>query len=225
MDKLFNISHRKLLSYLLLTDIILIIFSVLVPEDPKAYFKEFQLITWVSGLKLVFISYINWKTYGIREYKSEKNRSRLWLLISVGFLYLFLDEIALIHENIDKAIHFILRLTETSLTDRIDDVIVAVYAVIGIAVLRYFRDEILKFKNAIPYLVAGFILLSIRVVIDILTNRADIIPGIISDPELLLIVSDSLAVAEGLMKIAAESFFITAFYYCFTKASADKKNN
>ncbi len=216
--KIENISHRALLIFLILFDILLITFSVTFPEDPKAYFKEFQLITWISALKLLTISYITWEVYKIRNNetatKGFNSQSKIWFLIAIGFLFLFLDEVALIHENIDKAVHIIFSIEETGLTDRLDDLIVVIYAVVGIFVLRHYKNEILKFKDAIPYIIIGFFFLILRIVIDILTNRSDIIPKFISNEELLTDLENFLAVTEGAGKLIAESLFIVAFYFC-----------
>lgn len=217
-----NISHQTLLILLIVFDVLLIAFSVIFPHDPKAYFKEFHIITWISAIKLLTVSYFAWKTYKIRTKETEdsgfSSQTKIWLLISIGFLFLFLDEVALIHENIDKLIHILLGMEETGLSDRLDDLIVIIYALVGIFILHKFKDEILRFKNAIPYIVVGFFFLIIRTVIDILTNRADIIPKFIKNEELLLTTSNFLAVAEGSGKLLAETFFIVAFYYCLISA-------
>lgn len=217
-----NISHKTLIIFLIVIDILLITFSVIIPDDPKTYFKEFHIITWISAVKLLSISYLTWKTYKKRAIQTLNSafssQIKIWFLISAGFLFLFLDEVALIHENIDKAIHIIFSMQETGLSDRLDDLIVIIYAIVGIFILHKFKDEILRFKNAIPYIVVGFFFLIIRTVIDILTNRADIIPKFIKNEELLLTTSNFLAVAEGSGKLLAETFFIVAFYYCLVSA-------
>lgn len=224
MKKFADISPKKLLAYLIIFDLFLVAFSVIVPEDPKAYFKEFQLITWISALKLLSIAYINRQIYQIQLNNKKSKFANLWFLISAGFIFLFLDEVLLIHENIDKTIHILLGINETGLSDRIDDLIVIIYAVIGVFILRHYKYEILRFRESIPYLVLGFLFLILRTIIDTVTNRADIIPNIISDPESLVLVSNFLAVSEGAGKIIAESFFITAFYYCW-KSAIKKKNS
>lgn len=223
-----DISHNTLLISLISFDAILILFSVTFPDDPKTYFKEFQLITWISALKLLSTSYIAWKLYKVRnkelDVKGINSQSKIWFLIAAGFLFLFFDEVALIHENIDKAIHIILNMQETGLSDRLDDLIVILYAAVGILILYKYKNEILKFKDAIQYIVIGFIVMIFRTAIDIVTNRADIVPRIINNEDQLIVISNYLAVAEGSGKIIAESFFIVAFYYCLKKV-LEKENS
>ena len=57
-----------------------------------------------------------WRIYDVRG-------KRIWLLVSIGFAYLALDEALSIHESIDIAGHWLLGATETGVTDRVDDLI------------------------------------------------------------------------------------------------------
>ena len=148
-------SNTKLLIFLLSFDLLLTIFLVLFTEDSRRYYKEGQLVTIYSGLKLLTTSLICWKIFkykeGILSLKQLKNPIFIWLIISAGFLFLALDELALIHESIDKLIHHIFSMEETSLTDRIDDLIIFVYGLIGIYILYRYKDEILKYRFIIKF--------------------------------------------------------------------------
>ena len=218
MDK----NPKRILYLLLAIDLLLIISISIFSDDPKKYFKELQLFTWLSFIKLLIISYINWKAYNIRRPRNSKidfNKDHsIWFIISSGFLFLALDEVLLIHENTDKIIHKILKMKESGLTDRIDDLIVLIYALLGILILYSYRKELLKFAKSLTYLVIGFFLLFLRIIIDFITNRNDVIPNIISNAELIPKVNEILALVEGSTKLLAETFFIFAFYICLNEA-------
>lgn len=57
----------------------------------------------------------------------------VWIAIAFGCAYLAMDDAFMYHERLDKMIHSLLSWEETSLSDRIDDIIVGIYGVIGIA--------------------------------------------------------------------------------------------
>lgn len=220
-----NISHIRLLIYLLIADVAIILFTISSAEDVKIYYKEFQIVTLISFLKLLVISWLNWnifKSSGGNPKKIDfKQSSTLWLIIAAGFLFLSLDEIFLIHENTDKVIHAIFGIKETGITDRLDDLIVFIYGILGIGILYSYREEIYRFKKAIPYLFLGFAMLFFRIIIDTITNRNDIVPLFFSNNSFITLLNDVLAVSEGTTKLLAETFFIAAFYYCYQKV----KNN
>lgn len=63
-----------------------------------------------------------------------RDPSVVWAIIASGFLFLAADEVLRIHENLDQLIHYVFGLKETNLTDRIDDLIVGMYGLVGIGV-------------------------------------------------------------------------------------------
>lgn len=216
-----NKSKLIVLLLLLLFDLILIIPISIFSDSPKVYFKEFNLFTWISFIKLLIISYFSWNIYTYRRTPggsfSFSNDHSVWFIATWGFIFLAFDELLLLHENADRLIHKVFGLPETGLTDRIDDAIILVYAMIGIAILYSYKNELMKFAKSIPYLVAGFVFLFLRTLIDFITNRNDVIPKIISDEMLVSKLTGVLPVVEGSSKLFAETFFIFAFYLCFTR--------
>ena len=209
-----NNSPKRILYLLLAFDLILILCITTFSDDPKKYFKEFQLFTWLSFIKLLTVAYLNWKIYSHKKPAGTKLSFRddysIWFIIALGFLFLALDEVLLIHENTDKLIHILFGMEETGLTDRIDDLIVLIYAILGILILYSYRNELIKYSKSIPYLAIGFFFLFLRIVIDFITNRNDVIPRIVSDVNLILRVNEILAIIEGSTKLLAETFFIFA---------------
>jgi hypothetical protein len=57
-----------------------------------------------------------------------------------------LDELAAIHETLDKQVHHMLHVQETSLTDRLDSVLVSGYGLIGLLTLYVFRQEVYRYR-------------------------------------------------------------------------------
>jgi hypothetical protein len=128
--------------------------------------------------------------------------------MSCGFLFLALDDLIMIHEKTDKLIHQLLQIKETAISDKIDDIIIICYGIIGIYVLYYYRNEMKQYIYGISYFISGFILLFTMSGFDIITNSKEI-----------AFVSawyyPWLCVAEESLKIFSEGMFAAGFYVCF----------
>ena len=74
----------------------------------------------------------------------------MWLILVFTSLYLAIDEIIMIHENIDFFIHRIFNIEETGLTDRIDDAIVAIYGLCGLIGIYLYRKELSNYMTCPP---------------------------------------------------------------------------
>lgn len=187
-------------------------------KSPSVYFDEGGIMTWLSFIQLLICSGISFKIFQFRKnqlifYKNNRNLSILWLIISIGFIFLSLDEILQIHEKADKFIHYIFNLSETGLTDRIDDLIVVIYVLIAIGLLYFYREELKKYQKAFPTLISGFTILFAMIIIDIMSNRADFFL-LITDPSTAESLKDWVGVIEETLKLFAEALFIRAFYFC-----------
>ena len=133
------------------------------------------------------------------------------------------DEIFKAHENIDLAIHRILNIRETGVTDRLDDLIIASYGFIGIGVFWHFREEIKNFKSPGPLFITGFIFLFLMVGLDLFGNRNDILSMIISNEARSLTIRAWLGVFEDSNKLLAEVMFIGALFECSKIAVQTKR--
>ncbi|MEB3287358.1 MAG: hypothetical protein VKJ04_07635 [Vampirovibrionales bacterium] len=140
-------------------------------------------MTWLSAAQLMTVSLLSWmvfkryrKTFDFHNAEDFKKIKRLWkaeyiwLLMSWGFLYLAVDELLMIHEIIDKAIHFIFQIQETAITDRLDDVIVLFYALLGLSALWMSRHEMVKYVAAAPLLCCAVIATFTMIGFDLLTS-------------------------------------------------------
>lgn len=220
-------SHtRSFLVSVLAFDSLVIVVAILAGAsegDIKSQFEEKGLITWVSFFQLLIISGLSWKIFRVNHVADQdlswRSAHIIWLLIAISFLYLAIDEAGKIHERLDKVIHSAFGLEETGLSDRLDDLIVLVYGVIGIGVLYLCRVTISNHRVIVPYLVWGFILLFLMVALDTLINGVDVIANLISHPDTLGRVFETLYVAEDSFKLFAGGVFLAGFYAAFRHAS------
>ena len=119
--------------------------AILLDRNPLRYFDERGFITWLSVIQLLFIAYLCWKISIIRAHQHSslrgwKNPSRVWQIMTGGFIFLALDEYFGIHENTDVSLHELFNLNENGLTSRIDDFLILFYAIIGLFFLRTFKN-------------------------------------------------------------------------------------
>lgn len=178
-------------------------------------FKENGFITIFSVIQLLVISWLAFKIFQARRVGRVRpflsGSSAVWIIISVGFLFLAADDFFKIHEKIDHQIHRIFNITETPLTDSIDDVLIGLYGLIGIGVLIAYRNELKAYREARPFFTCGFIFMFFMVMLDILTNRRSTLQ-IFFDGDLSPFLHLWLSHLEDSLKIFAEAFFILAFY-------------
>lgn len=149
-------------------------------ESPARYFRKSSYTTWVSGAQLLAVGLLAWKIWRRRGGwlfpDGWKEPSFLWFLIAIGFFFLSVDELVQVHESVDRSIHDLLGLTETAVTDRLADVLVAGYGLIGLAVLFVYRHEFRLLRPDFVLIIAGFILMSLMVVLDILSSDTEFSP-------------------------------------------------
>lgn len=212
--------------FIISLDILAAVIAVLIGEKPSQHFKEGGFITWLSFVQLLIVAIIAWKVFKQRRegtrLKGWKQPYMLWAIIAFGFLFLAVDEIARIHEGIDKLIHIVFSLQETGLTDRIDDIILGCYGLLGLWVLYLYGEEIKSYKNVFPFLVIGFIFLFIMVVLDLVSEKTDIVSIFIKDPLMSGSFNSWLGIVEEVFKILSEAVFIATFYHCL-KITADNR--
>lgn len=211
-------SNRRLLLILLLSfDTILIFFAVYLGisfNNPLRFFGEGQFVTWVSTFKLFAMAVLSFMILfnSCQEQKRFcwKPSYVIWLFIALGFIFLAADELFELHEKTDFMIHRLLQMHETRLSDRIDDLIIGIYLMAGVAFLYGFRHELKRYVKFFPLIFTGFIFSIIMVLLDTYTNLDT---GDWISPTIY-----RLSVAEDGLKIYAESFFIMAFYEAVEKS-------
>jgi len=213
-----NVTVSSLLISIISFDTIAILVAIAIGVHsgrPLKHFGEHRFITWISVLKLLTASLLSYKILQIRRLARRQFFWRapfvIWVILSLGFLFLAADEYFEIHESIDFWIHGIFSIKETGVTDRIDDILVALYGLVGMSFLYVYRGELRKYRQALPFLKCGFVLLFIMVALDIFTNRKDIL-SILVHHDLVDTLHIWFSVAEDSFKIFAESCFLVGFY-------------
>lgn len=148
---------------------------------------------------------------------------RIWAFVSLGFVFLAFDEILSIHEKLDELIHAVGGFNETALSDRIDDLIILVYGMIGLVLLYAHRSEFRRLTDLYKYLIAGFVLLFLMVAVDALNNRTEYMDLLnIESPAMRALAAEITKDAEEVFKIASEAVFLFGFLAIFSKFYNDR---
>jgi len=96
------------------------------------YFGEGRAGTYYSGLQLVASAVV---AAVLARRAGRHPVRRFWWVVAGAFLYLSLDEVYGLHEELDRGVHKLLGWHDRRhwLTDHLDDVFVALYGVIALA--------------------------------------------------------------------------------------------
>ena len=220
-------SKKTIYFWIILFDSVVVavaIFLGIHDDDPLKHLEERGFLTLISFFQLLAISVVSWLVF--LKSKNQKKTERkfwkcpfmLWAIVSFGFLFLAIDERYKTHEKMDERIHELLMIQETGLTDRIDDLIVALYALLGIGILYLYRKEFKKYRQAFFFIKTGMVLLFIMVFLDVISNRGDILQLFIEDGSLVNTLLIWLSVIEDSLKIFAEGYFLVGFYTILERA-------
>ncbi|MBF0369454.1 MAG: hypothetical protein HQL52_08370 [Magnetococcales bacterium] len=181
--------------------------------DLEYYFRENRLMTHLSAFHLVAVALFCWLVYERDALEGETDKPHwqrpvfIWALMALGFLFLAFDEMMMIHEEIDYLIHDLLEMRESGVSDRLDDLVVFAYTFIGLGLMYRYRKGLIPYWESAGGMVAGGVVLSILMgVMDILTNRHDIL----THP----VIYDWVSTSEDVIKIYAECLLVLAAYSC-----------
>jgi hypothetical protein len=207
------VSRKPFLAIFLLLNVIAVAGGVAFHPDVGLFFdSEYTYINRMSAFQLYMLACVVGSIFALRRRANAdqgwRNPAWVWFLVWAGFLYLAADEMLEWHEHIDYGIHLLFNMQETALTDRIDDALLALYGMIGIAVLYAYRRELLRYRQQLPVIVLGFGLMFASVIFDTIANDSGrpYLPPWLGDHLTILIV------AEEATKLLAEAVFLGAFY-------------
>ncbi len=205
---------RRVFLWVLALNIAVIILAIVLgifkhpdKSNPTRYFGEGRFPTVVSIVQLaavaVLCTVVGKRRFGLSRGDDLPTRGAfIWMIFAAGFTFLALDEWLEIHEKMDSYIHrAYLGHEATNLTDRIDDLIILAYGLVGLAVIAAYRRELVRYRCCIPYLTFSAAAAVLSIGMDALTNREDVISGALHT---------WLTVGDDAFKLLAEAGFVGA---------------
>ena len=194
-----------------------------VDKSPDFHFQEGEFITVISCIQLLIAAILSWKINRLARHSQQLklSKSRLfWLIVSLGLLFLSLDDALSILENIDFWLHDLFKIEETEITDLADDIIVGGYLLLFLIYVAFKWKVIQIFQQSFSIFQIGFILSLMMIVLDIVTNNNFFISLMIDDSSQFLILKQWLSAFEDSIKIFAEGIFIVGIYQCWQIAKS-----
>ena len=176
--------------------------------EPDALFAEGGVVTFLSAGHLILTG---WLLYRVAKVRSAAKASRIWSLMALGFIYLAFDETLKLHEGIDDAAHYLLGWEPTDLTDRLDDMIVGLYGLLGLGLMAFYRNELKQYKSSLWFLFVGMLFLYLMVALDTLINRDNLLILVLETNQISRAIP-WLEVCEEASKIISEAFLVIAAY-------------
>jgi hypothetical protein len=133
---------------------VLVWFGVLWHATPSKYFRERRIGTYYSGLLLVASGGV---AAALARRAGPASSRRFWTVAALGFVYLTLDEVLTIHEEVDRWTHATMGWDPKHwLTDHLDDAIVAVYGLVAITWTWWHREDLLRLRWTTILLATAF---------------------------------------------------------------------
>lgn len=208
---------------IILIDLASVIGAVLLGKTPQEFFEEGKFITWLSCVHLAVLGGICLCSLLLLSHQEDRTRevkirTAFWALCCAGFFFLCVDEWFEVHENLDFMIHHVLGIKETSLTDRLDDLIVLLYGVLfAIGAFKFYK-EVLEHKGMVRWLVAALVLFFIMCIFDFVSNDDYLYQFFTNDRGLDKEIGIILGTIEDSFKLLAEGAFVIAFMEGFHSA-------
>jgi hypothetical protein len=134
--------------------------------DSHRYFGERKAGTYLSFANLVATGVVSAL---VARRPTGRPGAPFWWTAAVGFVWLACDDLFVLHERIDRGVHALLGLDpEDPLTDHLDDLIVASYGVLALALAYAYRAHLAAFRWMLTILALAFLLFATMVVVDFL---------------------------------------------------------
>ena len=212
---------KKVLYKVLFIDSLLVTFAIssaiAVGDSPDLHFREEGFLTYVSCLQLLIAATISFKIFGIIKNSQNPKLSSnkiVWLVITLGLLFLAFDDAFKIHEKIDDSLHHVLNIPETNITTLLDDLIVGAYILIFLIFIAFQWKTIQLFKPSFIFFQAGFVLTVIMVILDLASHNSYVASLMTDDAERIQSLKEWFGAWEDAAKIYAEGMFIVSVYRC-----------
>ncbi|WP_224825321.1 hypothetical protein [Cognatishimia sp. MH4019] len=198
-------SSRRLVTTVLILNAIMILLGYL-DDNIFKHYDERRAGTYISVILLLLLGVTNFRIF------LQRRSHLIWLLMAVGFVFLAYDDQFKFHEGFDRDIHRFFGMTQTPLTDRLDDFIIGAYAIFGAGALYLARAEIMRYKMLFGYLAVGFAIVAVSVVLDAVTNDKAVLEWMGLSDTMVSTLKRMLGTFEEVCKLMAEAVFLAGFF-------------
>lgn len=177
-------------------------------------FGEGKPGTILSVVLLLALSLVSFKIYLARRAPSANwlgDSYFVWIVIAGGFFFLAMDDALELHEGFDAAFHSFLDVKQTRLSDRVDDLIVGIYILIGAGVVFFYREEFHRYPSLKRYLAVGFAIVLFQTILDAGSNDFVVFRWFGVPWQNIPLAKDVIGMLEDVAKLLAEAVFLCGF--------------
>ncbi len=157
-------SMKKLAKKVTIVAVIVLFFNILISflavkdglrqGDIMLRFRERQTLTFVSALFLGFTSLTSLVIYLLKkQVKDFSQKYNFWLVSSIGFFYLTIDEYFMAHEGLDEGLASLFGKDIKHLN--LDNLVIAGFGLLALFICLYFKKEIFLHKEMPIFLGLG----------------------------------------------------------------------
>jgi len=196
-------------------------------HSPKAYFEEGGYMTILSCFQLLGGAFIAKKIFLIVKKSGDfrlNKSSFFWRTSYISLSFLTFDDAFQIHENIDKLMHFILKILfgfeETNISDLADDIIVGGYLLVFFIYVAKEWQAIQTFRDSFIYFKIGCLFTMGMIFFDTFSNNTLFLSIFTESSQQSDFWQNWLGTLEDSLKIYAEGFFLIALYKCWQIAQS-----
>ncbi|MDP8259656.1 MAG: hypothetical protein P9L96_01420 [Candidatus Gygaella obscura] len=163
-------------------------------NNPMLRFNEKEAVTFLSALMLGATSLACLILYLLkRKSHTYFKKGLFWLITSIGFFYLCLDEYFMAHEGMDEFVGYLLTGKDISHLN-LDATLIAFFGLVAICVCIYFFKSIAEHRVLLVFLYLGGFFLALTVTFHFLER-----------------INIFLEVAEESLKLIGVSMFFAGF--------------
>ncbi|VEP11403.1 conserved membrane hypothetical protein [Hyella patelloides LEGE 07179] len=205
--------------------------AIILDRSPMRYFGEGGFMTWISILQLLFIAVLCWKISTLRKTKLKssaplkKRPAIFWRVTALGMFFFALDEALEIHEQLDRIILRAFKIPENSLTTRLDDFIILFYAITGLLLIYWYRNEFKHFIASLPWFKWALFFSCWTIFLDMLGHDRGTFAPFADNLDQLNYIHHWFGAVEEMPKILAGGAFLVTFYSCLKIAKKMKQKS
>jgi hypothetical protein len=184
------------------------------------WFRDADRLAIVSGLSQTNLLLVSILSLGIafRRLRRHDDKARdwfVWLLISVGTLFLFADSALGVNEWIETKFERILGISDTRWTRRIDDGLIAIGGMIGIGAICYWRTAFSETRESALLFGTAVVLLSAMMLLDLTTDQLDLLMPDFGQTEFTKRTRGAIELLEDTLMLIGEALLVIGTFIAF----------
>ena len=217
-----SILNAKLIIFVTVTTTAAVIIASITKQLGSwlGWFHDADRLAIVSGLSQTNLLLVSILSLGVafRRLRRQDDKARywfVWLLISVGMLFLFTDSALGVNEWIETKFERVLGISDTRWTRRIDDGLIAIGGMIGIGAIYFWRAAFSRTRESASLFGMAAVLLSAMMLLDLTNGQLDLLMPDFGQTELTRLTRGAIELLEDTLMLIGEALLIIGTFIAF----------